>query len=151
MQQDIFQSTPSLRKVTFSMLLTATKIVISIHTFLAEGDDIESWDNQGWIISIHTFLAEGDMEFALMDVSVGISIHTFLAEGDRSILYTMHQTKPFQSTPSLRKVTHALPPPFYFICISIHTFLAEGDGRPACKSDRTDIISIHTFLAEGDW
>ena len=39
------------------------------------------------VISIHTFLAEGDFSFVYSDAAVEISIHTFLAEGDRSVNY----------------------------------------------------------------
>ena len=38
-----------------------TDMMISIHTFLAEGDaDWEGWTDEPDKISIHTFLAEGD-------------------------------------------------------------------------------------------
>ena len=65
------------------MFLKGNFCVISIHTFLAEGD-IESgiYSIAPTVISIHTFLAEGDlyaMSFAYIEY---ISIHTFLAEGD---------------------------------------------------------------------
>ena len=59
----IFQSTPSLRKVTCESADVSCSATISIHTFLAEGDDA-------------TFNG---------DLVIGISIHTFLAEGDESI------------------------------------------------------------------
>ena len=37
------------------------------------------------VISIHTFLAEGDGDFMVPDIGLPeISIHTFLAEGDTS-------------------------------------------------------------------
>ena len=37
-------------------------------------------------ISIHTFLAEGDEEWGEMPIErQGISIHTFLAEGDMAV------------------------------------------------------------------
>ena len=63
--------------------------------------------------------------------------------------YHFHTLHKFQSTPSLRKVTHFKSHALFLLFISIHTFLAEGD------SFLTDYytswgISIHTFLAEGD-
>ena len=55
-----FQSTPSSRKVTEYIPEVTVANVISIHTFLAEGDiKIKEWAI-GTDISIHTFLAEGD-------------------------------------------------------------------------------------------
>ena len=80
---DEFQSTPSLRKVTSSVLLMERHVQISIHTFLAEGDNTFPVHQADQEISIHTFLAEGDVEHSphlwMLD---DISIHTFLAEGD---------------------------------------------------------------------
>ena len=55
-----FQSTPSLRKVTILTSFLLLTIVISIHTFLAEGDMRPVRLASRFQISIHTFLAEGD-------------------------------------------------------------------------------------------
>ena len=102
----VFQSTPSLRKATMYG-----------HTFRG-----------GRLISIHTFLAEGDLTALSHGGMICISIHTFLAEGDRIIPFQTHinfkHFNPhlpcgrrlitcfsppmnfiFQSTPSLRKAT----------------------------------------------
>ena len=79
-----FQSTPSLRKATFRAQVLTPLIDISIHTFLAEGDEnIRRKDLTELEISIHTFLAEGDTEGAGTDDPL----------------------QAFQSTPSLRKAT----------------------------------------------
>ena len=101
-----FQSTPSLRKATDLEEEQTWHLTISIHTFLAEGDDyswLSSLEVDGFqstpslrkatqralerkirkAISIHTFLAEGDIDCAFISETVVISIHTFLAEGDR--------------------------------------------------------------------
>ena len=56
----LFQSTPSLRKVTILTSFLLLTIVISIHTFLAEGDMRPVRLASRFQISIHTFLAEGD-------------------------------------------------------------------------------------------
>ncbi len=109
-----FQSTPSSQKATEARSSYRNSVVISIHTFLAEGD----FDNfllslhQG--ISIHTFLAEGDVNSGVNTVLEGISIHTFLAEGDPDKC-------PCKSCRF----------------ISIHTFLAEGD-KGGLIHDRKD-------------
>ena len=79
-----FQSTPSSRKVTEYIPEVTVANVISIHTFLAEGDPrSHPRPSPSLCISIHTFLAEGDGALDFMDeFHVPISIHTFLAEGD---------------------------------------------------------------------
>ena len=56
----IFQSTPSLRKATVEFKREGNIPVISIHTFLAEGDNLSGGLDTEKGISIHTFLAEGD-------------------------------------------------------------------------------------------
>ncbi|WP_418545930.1 hypothetical protein [Ruminococcus bromii] len=58
-------------------------VLISIHTFLAEGDS-KKVENLYFtaVISIHTFLAEGDFARGKLVRRFNISIHTFLAEGD---------------------------------------------------------------------
>ena len=55
---------------------------ISIHTFLAEGDEYRLDKIASSTISIHTFLAEGDAVGTKSACDFAISIHTFLAEGD---------------------------------------------------------------------
>ena len=69
--------------MTFSVAIAFSASFISIHTFLAEGDNfIPHFLYMFHVISIHTFLAEGDDEMMYnYDISF-ISIHTFLAEGD---------------------------------------------------------------------
>ncbi len=100
---------------------------ISIHTFLAEGDQSVQLSVEVVTISIHTFLAEGDITAVeYINNAVTISIHTFLAEGD--------------------SINTEIPE---YVIISIHTFLAEGDNNQG-GSAVYKFISIHTFLAEGD-
>ena len=80
-----FQSTPSLRKVTTPLADICNCRRISIHTFLAEGDEDQYRICKRLRISIHTFLAEGDTvseNTGYVITSRVISIHTFLAEGD---------------------------------------------------------------------
>ena len=77
-----FQSTPSLRKVTVPSTMQPKCTVISIHTFLAEGDGAGPPPQNPRPISIHTFLAEGDLDIFEKIPHHMISIHTFLAEGD---------------------------------------------------------------------
>ena len=60
------------------------------------------------LISIHTFLAEGDIKIKEWAIGTDISIHTFLAEGDDIQLFGSREADVFQSTPSSRKVTPVL-------------------------------------------
>ena len=101
----IFQSTPSLRKVTKTERRVWHFRKISIHTFLAEGDGVAG-RGRSRDENFNPHLPCGRWPEAGCSplLSDDISIHTFLAEGDevsgRTVLWTD---------------------------ISIHTFLAEGD------------------------
>ena len=123
-----FQSTPSSRKVTFRHFLHLQLFVISIHTFLAEGDfkpclhrryckDFNPHLPRGRWPTKHKHCNNG-LIFQSTPSSRKVTIHTFNIGG----------LKIFQSTPSSRKVTFGccqwLVKP---LIISIHTFLAEGD------------------------
>ena len=101
----VFQSTPSLRKVTHPLEPLEVTVLISIHTFLAEGDY--------YLFAIFLVMMAFQSTPSLRKVTLNrhrmfgicpISIHTFLAEGDFYVLASSH-----------------------FFRISIHTFLAEGD------------------------
>ena len=126
---DRFQSTPSLRKVTWWC------------------DDSRTGKNY-----FNPHLPCGRWRvMPLTDRSLeDISIHTFLAEGDIATGCGRRPDSVFQSTPSLRKVTHMEFQNLWDISISIHTFLAEGDARSRRSGYLIRHISIHTFLAEGD-
>ena len=102
----IFQSTPSLRKATVEFKREGNIPVISIHTFLAEGDNLSGGLDTEKGISIHTFLAEGDYNNFESAGEYTISIHTFLAEGDLTTVSPLFRAEEFQSTPSLRKATN---------------------------------------------
>ena len=103
----LFQSTPSLQKVTWIEDSYTVSVTISIHTFLAEGDLVVVVLFGIWRISIHTFLAEGDCTGSVTSGCSPISIHTFLAEGDGALDFMDE----------------------FHVPISIHTFLAEGDSN----------------------
>ena len=117
-------------------------VVISIHTFLAEGDGKTDVSNCKNFISIHTFLAEGDEIVPRMFHHWLISIHTFLAEGDGHSCFQCFEIALFQSTPSSRKVTQCVLIVPVVIHISIHTFLAEGD----CKNIYNYFFIMHIFM-----
>ena len=115
----IFQSTPSLRKVTWYVNALDVRQRISIHTFLTEGDIRPQKQNYGlllfqstpslrkvtldlhgvaWVspISIHTFLTEGDGNGNWTYLASNkISIHTFLTEGDFSTAIFTQQPRDF--------------------------------------------------------
>ena len=146
----IFQSTPSLRKVTRWASSRGNFRGISIHTFLAECDN-QHPDRSGRIEYFNPHLPCGRWPSTPNTTPrTGIiSIHTFLAEGDHATGELSAINNQFQSTPSLRKVTIERTQKLRATIISIHTFLAEGDTNPRPSSNANN-ISIHTFLAEGD-
>ena len=102
-----------------------------------------------FVISIHTFLTEGDVRPAIACDSRAISIHTFLTEGDPRLCNMGNVLIWFQSTPSLRKVTCIVPPQL-LLC----RFQSTPSLRKVTRSLQWTIdhlwISIHTFLTEGD-
>ena len=103
-------------------------MIISIHTFLTEGDFVQSlkkshrraFQSTPSLRKVTTLNLQGSE-------NIFISIHTFLTEGDTLISCELLE----------------------YQFISIHTFLTEGDKRPDWYSP-TLRISIHTFLTEGD-
>ena len=149
--RQLFQSTPSSRKVTNNRCVCRDDRCISIHTFLAEGDIFAPFFRSVKNISIHTFLAEGDF----LNIKgkclypCSISIHTFLTEGDLQIYYRHSLKSPFQPTPSLRKVTTIV-----IQCLITGVFQSTPSSRKVTaeliRSGEKYIISIHTFLTEGD-
>ena len=145
-----FQSTPSLRKVTNIHVHLYRVTIISIHTFLTEGDvdyldrltvdllfqstpslrKVTMWR---WIriavkpISIHTFLTEGDQHIGQTDTTPeNFNPHLPYGRWQQLQCHWLLVLR-FQSTPSLRKVTQRQWPNGLLVQISIHTFLTEGD------------------------
>ena len=132
----------------------------------------QTWSLRAGVISIHTFLTEGDGEVSSAKQLGFISIHTFLTEGDFNDLGNFLRDTLFQSTPSLRKVTksavegdlgglHFNPHlPYGRWRILCHTRHPLSDFNPHLPYGRWQWqpmsyadnmrISIHTFLTEGD-
>ena len=147
---NIFQSTPSSRKVTCMDTNQLGQKEISIHTFLAEGDDT----TRDRIQMLEPFQSTPSSRKVTLrprsDMSDWTHFNPHLPRGRwPAAVYMVTYSYEFQSTPSSRKVTGRWPIDSEPLSISIHTFLAEGD------LDRLDaideyVISIHTFLAEGD-
>ena len=81
--------------MTISLILLHDWDLISIHTFLAEGDAMREYTKITDFISIHTFLAEGDPYELDKETLTIISIHTFLAEGDVDWPTKIHQQSNF--------------------------------------------------------
>ena len=80
--------------------------LISIHTFLAEGDDTRQWHL--WPrLHFNPHLPRGRWLIPVnwRNYTRQISIHTFLAEGDIIAVWLIALSPQFQSTPSSRKVT----------------------------------------------
>ena len=122
-----FQSTPSLRKVTYDRVTDADGTV-NFNPHLPCGRWRWWTGNQNLCVYFNPHLPCG----------------RWRRSGTRS-----RRWRSFQSTPSLRKVTITSWFQNDHECISIHTFLAEGD-LPWTQVEKRLGISIHTFLAEGD-
>ena len=104
--RQVFQSTPSLRKVTCRYCCLRIICFISIHTFLTEGDCL--WSLRFPLIVLFQStpsLRKVTLTPLALRCFPPISIHTFLTEGDAAL--HLHVMPDFQ--------------------ISIHTFLTEGD------------------------
>ena len=150
-----FQSTPSLRKVTIKISSTIWEYGISIHTFLAEGDNFNvfSSSNDSYFnphLPCGRWHASGTIGITLPDFNPHLPCGRWLLLSAMAISasdFNPHlpcgrwrsgridrrcRDCTFQSTPSLRKVTiWPYWPSLSWLYISIHTFLAEGD-HTAC-------------------
>ena len=150
--QSRFLSTPSARRATYLVHLSAENSDISIHALREEGDRRQTG---GRYYLCH------------------ISIHALREEGDAPSNMEMLLANKFLSTPSARRATslhrrqrlhrrnfYPRPPRggrleqynalVHRLDISIHALREEGDAVPlgrvhACR------ISIHALREEGDW
>ena len=77
-----FQSTPSLRKVTKAEKASGSRVLFQSTPSLRKVTESDGGSDRVHHISIHTFLAEGDDKVIVKAPDTVISIHTFLAEGD---------------------------------------------------------------------
>ena len=102
----LFQSTPSVKRVTLILRVRSTLKIISIHTLCEEGDGKRFLRRYKlMLISIHTLCEEGDS-----------NKHTGKTDNNR-----------FQSTPSVKRVTLSTRTLKFSNLISIHTLCEEGD------------------------
>ena len=102
----IFQSTPSVWRVTLWHTRKFVSHNISIHTLRVEGDGIGMPSFLTSFISIHTLRVEGDPPCLSIPPAIPtISIHTLRVEGDPYLKENTSQNRIFQSTPSVWRVT----------------------------------------------
>ena len=149
----LFQSTPSLRKVTFCFLKNTTFITY-FNPHLPHG----RWRlpvcrlSTCLQISIHTFLAEGDYaSYAALFFSYYFNPHLPHGRWHGQILRTINILHVFQSTPSSRKVT-LLMNTYNQYQTYFNPHLPRGRWHQyLLVNSQFDSISIHTFLAEGDF
>ena len=79
----LFQSTPSVKRVTYISFDLSIHKNISIHTLCEEGDvKVPSDSTKTVNISIHTLCEEGDLYSDTYNKEDVISIHTLCEEGD---------------------------------------------------------------------
>ena len=101
----LFQSTPSLRKVTPRLKASYHDLKISIHTFLAEGDQQRfPCLSAGQQFQSTPSLRKVTPMAAFICYLVGFQSTPSLRKVTK-ILLILYQSHQFQSTPSLRKVT----------------------------------------------
>ena len=170
----IFQSTPSVKRVTALSLYFVVFFCISIHTLCEEGDAIErlkafepeaisihtlceegDYNKEDVeldipIISIHTLCEEGDVTKIIRLCFRFISIHTLCEEGDKQLCFDLSEGGSFQSTPSVKRVT------IFIKCFTI--LILRFQSTPSVKRVPPQLItvgkywkiSIHTLYEEGD-
>ena len=121
-----FQSTPSLRKVTTTQTLqNSSSAYFNPHLPCGRWQLITEIIFHSLKISIHTFLAEGDRQEDIIGAyHVPFQSTPSLRKVTVRKLYKRSTPALFKSTPSLRKVTLQLPLDNVVFLISIHTFLA---------------------------
>ena len=104
---NVFQSTPSVWRVTNFFAKCDYCGKISIHTLRVEGDFLNATEMNGALrISIHTLRVEGDDVKKLDNAEAQrISIHTLRVEGDLVKTALNVNAIIFQSTPSVWRVT----------------------------------------------
>ena len=145
-----FQSTPSLRRATRTWDFVGPYLSVSIHALLAESD-LRTSKLTRCLLSFNPRPPCGERLWASWEglVDVGVSIHALLAESDirdfghKNQRLSFNPRPPcgerlkkcgrrpqalkFQSTPSLRRATHASLFQGVMGAVSIHALLAESD------------------------
>ena len=79
---NIFQSTLSVRRATYSAMQTADKVDISIHALRKESDQTVGCYPFSRGISIHALRKESDPKRSVLDQRLAISIHALRKESD---------------------------------------------------------------------
>ena len=147
----LFQSTPSVKRVTDIITSKTENKSISIHTLCEEGDVTSS--SSGYLLEVHFNPHPLWRGWRASNIIVNITVLNFnphpLWRGWHSCLVSIVMMILFQSTPSVKRVTSYSVPCTLKALISIHTLCEEGDIQEAKKSGITD-ISIHTLCEEGD-
>ena len=123
-----FQSTPSARRATGRIDAQASDIEISIHALREEGDLHQAASGfQPRNISIHALREEGDPGLSGSS-SVSKYFNPRPPRGGRPDTALGERIDAeFQSTPSARRATGAIPDVSGFVTISIHALREEGD------------------------
>ena len=84
---DIFQSTPSVGRATSDGDANFTIDKISIHALRGEGDQTTQVQGISFKISIHALRGEGDaVPTRLLSIVIMISIHALRGEGDVTVI-----------------------------------------------------------------
>ena len=128
--QATFQSTPSVGRATYRVLLRVFGHCISIHALRGEGDGLHPTQKPvALFISIHALRGEGDDD--LFRHAVGdhvISIHALRGEGDDSRLVFLFKLFDFNPRPPWGGRHPRLCFDIFNCLISIHALRGEGDA-----------------------
>ena len=145
-----FLSTLSLRRATVYDSKQMHRLLISIHTLLAESDLLQSGKMSQQQLFLSTLsLRRATRVVLYIRVSTDISIHALLAESDQDIMVETDKDIKFLSTLSLRRATQLaaqrLPKALFLSTLSLRRATM---GYPV--SGQHYSISIHALLAESD-
>ena len=148
-QAQLFLSTLSLRRATFSGILIPGKLKFLSTLSLRRATRLQTIRQRFCTISIHALLAESDITNICNFYHINISIHALLAESDSTAQGFRSARRNFYP----RSPCGERPP-----CRSKHrpqsTFLSTLSLRRATMisllADLTPSISIHALLAESD-
>ena len=134
-RSSIFLSTPSARRATHPALRRHRILRISIHALREEGDLLTCCSRSSrQCISIHALREEGDFRSRVLHRFCPISIHALREEGDGTPMPGNGAPSAFLSTPSARRATPDRFRAEQAQAISIHALREEGDLLPECLS-----------------
>ena len=143
-----FQSTLSVRRATYTVAISVSPSLISIHALRKESDFVGPVHASFRNISIHALRKESDCREIAVQCEAEISIHALRKESDESSVRWIPRAI-FQSTLSVRRATAIIRGAIPVELISIHALRKESDQAVRGRLCRLS-ISIHALRKESD-